>query len=148
MDTDSTAIEALRARYAHCFGCGLDNPHGLRIDGFEVETTTVTAPFEPHPHFAGFDGVLHGGIVATALDEISAWTAMLTEDVFVFTAKLNLSYRKQVPTGQPLTLSGTIMERRGRRLSIAATLASEKGTLAESEGIFIVAPSIDTREGR
>jgi acyl-coenzyme A thioesterase PaaI-like protein len=125
----------------------MDNPHGLRIDGFEVDTNRVTAPFEPHGHFAGFDGVLHGGIVATALDEISAWAAMLTEDVFVFTAKLNLSYRKQVPTGQPLTLSGTVVERRGRRLSIAATLESDEGTLAESEGIFIVAPSVDTRAG-
>ena len=97
MIVESTTIDRLRGSYASCFGCGLDNLHGLQLDGFERDGDRVTTVVEIPERFCGFEGVVHGGVVATTLDEISAWAAMLTEGVFVFTARLDISYRRKVP---------------------------------------------------
>jgi len=141
---DTDTLEALRGSYAACFGCGRDNDKGLQLDGFTRNGATVITTFVPPETFAGFEGVLHGGVVATALDEISAWTAMLTEGVFVFTARLDLSYRNKVPTGEPLTLTGTVTDRSGRRLTIESSAADASGTLlAESTGLFVSAGNVE-----
>lgn len=138
-----TTIAALREGYTSCFGCGLENAHGLKLDGFELEGDTVTAVFEPQERFQGFDGVLHGGVVATALDEISAWSAMLTHGVFVFTAKLEIAYRGKSPLGVPLQLTGRVEDRSGRRLTITGSMTYDGAVVAESSGLFVVAGSIE-----
>ena len=97
---DPDRLAAVRADYAHCFGCGLDNDAGLRIDGFERDGTTVAARFRPGAQHRGFQGVLHGGIVATALDEILAWTAILVARTMAVTATLDLKYRAPAPGGR------------------------------------------------
>lgn len=140
---DRTLIDNLRSAYAHCFGCGLDNPLGLRLDGFAVVDGSVVTPFVPDAAFAGFEGVLHGGIVATALDEISAWAAMLTEGAFVFTAKLDIRYRRQAPSDSAFTLTGTVVERRGKRLTIDGSLSTDGTVVAQSVGLFVVAKSVE-----
>ena len=50
-----------------CFACGTENVHGLQMefqDGPNGCTCDVTIPM----HFQSYDGVVHGGIVATMLD--------------------------------------------------------------------------------
>ena len=56
-------------------------------------------------------------IVAAALDEIMAWTAILTENVMVMTGTLELRYRKPAAVAASFTLQGELLERRGRRLN-------------------------------
>ena len=82
-------------------------------------------------------GVLHGGVVATALDETMAWTAMLLMDSLVVTAKLELRYRKPALPGHPLRFTGRIVEQRGRRLVLAGSAADRDGIVAEAEGLFL-----------
>lgn len=139
MVPEQSAILALREGYASCFGCGLENAAGLRLDGFVVDEDTATTTFQPPSRFQGFEGVLHGGVVATALDEISAWSAMLTQGVFVFTAKLDISYRQQAPLDTQLVLKATVRDRRGKRLMIDATMTHDDKVVAQSEGLFVVA---------
>ena len=142
MSPPDAEIDALRAAYSRCFGCGLDNEHGLRLEGFTLEGAGVTAPFAPADAFVGFEGILHGGVIATALDEVSAWSAMLVEGVFVYTAKLDIKYRRQANLSDVFQLRGSIVERRGRRLTINAELSGNGQTVAESEGLFVVAADI------
>lgn len=142
MVPEQSTLDALREGYASCFGCGLENHTGLRLDDFKVDALSVTTTFEPAARFQGFDGVLHGGVVATALDEISAWSAMLTNGVFVFTARLEIAYRRPAPLGVPLVLEGSVRERSGRRLRIDAQLTDAGKVLAQSEGLFVVAKDI------
>lgn len=144
MTPDAASIDRLREQYRHCFGCGPDNPAGLRLDGFTVEDGSVIAPFTPAPAFAGFEGVLHGGIVATGLDEISAWSAMLTEGVFVFTAKLDIRYRAKADAEAAFTLRGKVTERRGKRLTIEASMSTPGAVVATSHGLFVVASEFGT----
>ncbi len=141
-------IERLKGGYEGCFGCGAENPIGLGLADFTpTDDGRVQATFRPRPDHRGFDGVLHGGIVAAALDETLAWTAMLHEEVLVLTAKLELKYRRPAPMDEVLSLEGTLLERRGSRLVMSARMTSSEGVVAEAHGLFLVARDVTTGAG-
>lgn len=130
-------IAAIRGEYDHCFGCGTANPIGLNVTGFERFDNSVRACFSPRVDHHGFSDLLHGGIVATALDEIMAWTAILVEEVMVMTGKLDLRYRKPAKVGSSFVLEGTILERSGRRLTIKSEMRDGKIIVAQASGLFL-----------
>lgn len=133
----ASPIDVVRERYDHCFGCGRANPIGLHLDGFERSDTKVRARFSPRPDYRGFSDVLHGGIVAAALDEILAWTAVLVEGVMVMTAKLDLRYRKPARATGEFLVEGELNERRGRRLMLSGRLLDGDVVVAEATGLFL-----------
>lgn len=136
-------IARLKAGYEGCFGCGAANPIGIGLSGFGVAGDgTVTASFRPRVDHRGFAGVLHGGILASALDEMLAWTAMIREGVLVLTARLELRYRRPAPLDGAYRLVGRIDERRGRRLLLSGECRSAEGIVAQAEGLFLVAEEI------
>lgn len=140
---DSSALEALRAEYAHCFGCGRDNPIGLCLDDFVQNGQTVTTAFTPRADYKGFAGVLHGGIVATALDEILAWTAILVADTMAVTAKMDLRFRNAAPADATYLVTGTLVEQRGRRLLMTADCQVGDIVIADAEALFVATQTVD-----
>jgi len=98
-----------------CFICGLDNPVGLKLRIYEVEPGRVESTFTAPEHYQGYPGVLHGGIIASIIDEISGRALMGSVDKprFMFTAKLEVKYRKNVPIGKPLKLVGKAGQDKG-----------------------------------
>lgn len=140
-DLDALAAR-LKADYEGCFGCGSRNPIGLRLSGFALEGDAVTAAFEPRPDYRGFGGILHGGVLAAALDEMCAWTAMLTERVLVVTGRLELRFRRPAPLDGPYLLRGRVRERRGRRLLLSSEAVHADVVVAEAEGLFLVSEEL------
>lgn len=112
---------------------------GLHLDEFIGVDDGVRAIFRPRAEYAGFDDTLHGGIVATALDEASAWAALHVHGALVFTAKLEIRYRREARTSTDYSVEATIAERRGRRMTIDAAMRDGDGAVATSSGLFIVA---------
>ena len=119
--------------YGRCFACGKANPRGLRLpivekpDGVELE---YVVPED----FAGWQGIVHGGIVATILDELLAY-ACNQSDRSMLTAEMTVRYRKPVRTGQTIHGIGRITEDRGRLILAEARLFDDSGTLlAEAAG--------------
>jgi len=142
MSDFETRAAAVRSRYNDCFGCGLDNPIGLHLDGFTADGDELVATFNPRPGYQGFAGILHGGILAALLDETLAWTAMMLEGQYVVTANLDLKYRKPAPAMHPYELRGRIEERRGRRLRLAGSAASGGSLIAEAAGLFVATEAV------
>jgi acyl-coenzyme A thioesterase PaaI-like protein len=138
---DPATLAAVRAEFGHCFGCGPDNPFGLRIDRFERNETSVRAWFTPRTDYRGFHGILHGGIVATALDEILAWTAILVGGVSAVTAKLELRYRSPAPADGAYELIGRLADHRGRRLVLDGECRVDERVIAEASGLFLATES-------
>jgi len=136
-------ITRLRYAYDRCFGCGARNPIGLHLGRFAETDAGVEAPFTPGSDFSGFHGVVHGGVIATALDEISAWSAIVAEGVFIFTAKIEIRYRAEAKIGNAFVLTGTVTQRRGKRLLIDAEMRSGETVTAQSSGLFVVADTVD-----
>ncbi len=127
-----------------CFICGLENPVGLKLRIYEVESGVVESTFTAPGHFQGYPGVLHGGIIATIIDEMSGRALMGTVDKprFMFTAKLEVKYRKNVPIGKPLRLVGRAGQDKGRSAeSWAGIYDAESGELlAEGNTLLVNVP--------
>lgn len=135
----SAKIDRVKAAYDLCFGCGRRNPIGLQLDDFmPAGDDAITTEFTPREDYRGFAGVLHGGIIAAALDETLAWAAILLADSMVLTAKLELRYRAPAPADRPLRITGRLVERRGRRLVLEGDVTANGTTLAEARGLFLV----------
>jgi acyl-coenzyme A thioesterase PaaI-like protein len=115
----------------HCFVCGLQNPVGLQLKIYQIEPGVIETVYTAPDHFQGYPGVLHGGIVATILDEISGRAHMgdPSEPRFMFTGKLEVLYRKTVPTGEPLRIVGKALKSKGRVAEGWAGIYDRAGTL-------------------
>jgi len=123
-----------------CFACGPDNATGLRMT-FEYGDGTATSRVMPSREFGGWSNIMHGGIVATLLDEAMAHAAIAAGERAV-TARIEVRFRKAVPTDAPLVVEGKVHGRRGRVMEIESTLCGEDGTLyAEGKARFLVEPT-------
>ena len=101
----------------HCFICGLENPVGLHLHIYETAPGQVESTYTAPEHFQGYPGVLHGGIVGAILDELSGRTHMGSDPLnprFMFTAKLEVKFRRNVPIGRQLKIVGKAGKTRGR----------------------------------
>ncbi len=133
----------------HCFVCGLENQTGLGLEFYEIGDGRVAADPCLPDSYQGYPGIVHGGIVASMLDEIAGRAAMIGDHAhFRLTAKLNIRYRRPVPVGETIRLLGWIVEDRGRLATAHAEIRLADGTLAaEAEAILADLPGApDTEE--
>jgi uncharacterized protein (TIGR00369 family) len=120
-----------------CFGCGPANPIGLQLeflraeDGTVVCLTAIPDRFESHP------GYLHGGIIATLLDE-TMHKAIVARGFSTVTRQMEIDYLRPVPSGAPIRMEGRIVRSEGRKFWTEARILAANGTtLAQSKGLFI-----------
>ena len=124
----------------HCFACGELNEHGLHLvlhaDGSGCWTeVTLDAVFQ------GWDGVAHGGILCTVLDEVMAWS-VIGQDTWGVTARMSVDFKRPVPVGRRLRAEGTVTSANRRLIRTAGRLLdAETGVLlATSDGTYMAAP--------
>ena len=118
-----------------CFACGQGNPIGLRLR-FTADGDAVHAEFTPGAQYQGYDGVLHGGIVAAALDDAMAQLFYLKGQESL-TARLEIRFRKEAPVGERLVVTAWLTGERARLFTAEAALSLPDGTrLAEAKGTF------------
>lgn len=120
-----------------CFVCGERNQAGLRAKFF-VEDGTVVTRWRAGAKHCGLDGVVHGGVVASILDECMAWAASRVLGRLCVTAELTIRYLQRVPGGAEIAVRARV-DRPGKRIVVvSAQLQNEAGnTLAEAAGKFV-----------
>lgn len=120
-----------------CFGCGQANATGLRLEFLlAADGSVVSLPVVPEA-FAGHPGYLHGGVIATLLDEAMSKAVRALGRTSV-TAKIEVEYRRPVPSGVPLRLEGRVTHNEGRKHWTEAVIADAgENVLAHSKGLFI-----------
>ena len=119
-----------------CFACGKNNPIGLKLNFFEDNNTYKTT-FTAGPEHQGYDGIVHGGLVSTLLDEIMA-RYIYAKGLTAVTAKLEVRFRNPTPIGQELQVSGWITGQKGNMYELAGKIMLSDGTVT-AEGKAIVA---------
>jgi len=126
-----------------CFVCGLENPVGLHLSFYETGPGEVTVDFTPPEHYQGYPGVLHGGIVASILDETAGRAHMgAFPPRFMFTARLEVKYRKNIPIGKPLKIIGRAGKDRGRMAKGWSGIYNQEGELlAEANALLVDVPN-------
>ena len=129
-----------------CFACGRLNPSGLHLD-FDVATDRATARYTGTQIHQGYDGALHGGIVTALLDETMGW-AIFHQGIWGVTARINVTFRRPVPLGVELIVSGAVTRDRGRAIETSGTLVrgSDGMLLAEADGLFLRMPERRRKE--
>ena len=131
--------EVLPAGARHCFACGDANPIGMHLDDIRREGDQVLATLHPRPEFQSYPGVLHGGLSATALDEVMGYAAILLAGIWAATATMDLRYRAQVPYDAPLPLVAGLTDTRGRRVRTWSRLQLPSGQVGVEATALLVA---------
>ena len=137
-------MKNLQPNSRNCFICGVENPLGLHIKFYDAGLGEVSAECTVPKEFQGYPGVVHGGVVAALLDEVAGRSQMGDVDKprFMFTARLDVRYRKNVPIEKPLRLVGFAGTRKERTATAKGAIYSSEGTLlAEGEVLLMNLPT-------
>ena len=129
----------------YCFGCGPDNPVGLKLTGFRLVEgggpggspgDRYEVDFTPLPEHQGWQEIVHGGIIATVVDEIM--TRLLWElGMEVVTAELTVRYRKPLTVGTPVRATAWKERDLGRYIEVASSLRDDETEYATAVGRFV-----------
>jgi len=121
-----------------CFVCGMENPHGLRINVEKVGADRVRAEFVAADRYRGWSNYLHGGVLSLIFDEMLGWlSCYMGHDAM--TARLEVRYRKPVPLGSRLIFSGVLERRVKGVLDIKLCAELEDGSVAaEASGRMMI----------
>jgi len=146
---ESTAAGAgsqFEFRPHNCFACGSLNAHGLQLV-LHVEHARAWTELTLDRRFEGWEGIVHGGILCTILDEVMAWSLVATDN-WGLTARMTVSFRKPVLVGRPVRAEGAILRVRRRLHETTSRLLDlETGvTLATGEGTYVAADEARKRE--
>lgn len=90
----------------YCFACGKENPIGFQLEIIETENGVQTE-FIPKREYEGYQDIVHGGIVATLLDEVMVW-ACRKKGYEAITAELTVRYKKPILINQKYSAFGKI----------------------------------------
>jgi acyl-coenzyme A thioesterase PaaI-like protein len=114
----------------------------LKLKFYENGPGEVTAETVVPEQYQGYPGIVHGGIVAAMLDEVSGRAHIRGDPPrFMFTARLEVHYRKNVPVGKPLRLVGKAGKTRVRSAMASAAIYDSEGTLlAEADAVLVEVP--------
>jgi acyl-coenzyme A thioesterase PaaI-like protein len=137
--TPSSTPSSTPSNARQCFVCGPDNPVGLHLN-FVLDGDICRGRFTPAETHCGFDGITHGGIIFSALDDVMAnWIVL--QGMQAFTAKVDLRYKSSLPTGTPVTLEGRCLKARGRLMQLQGRMlrADNGEVVAECDASFMKA---------
>lgn len=113
----------------HCFGCSPEHLSGLQLSFYEDEDEIIST-WEPKPQFEGYEGVLHGGIQATIMDEIASWVVYVKVKVAGVTSSMNVRYHKPVYLADgPLTIRSRVLKMRRNLADIQVGIYNSKHEL-------------------
>jgi uncharacterized protein (TIGR00369 family) len=130
----------------NCFACGTLNAHGLRLELHSQDGRCWSEVALPK-RFEGWDGIAHGGIVATILDEVMAW-ALIDRGALGVTARIAVDFKRPVRVGHRIRGEGWVVDARRRLLRTGGRIfdPSSGDVLATAEGTYVAVPDERRRE--
>lgn len=135
IDADGEVIS-----YPGCFVCGEDNRHGLALK-FNWDGSVCRTSFTASEQFAGYRQVLHGGIIASILDEVMI-KAILAQGIIAVTGELTIKYRAPARSGDRLSFTGEITEQGARLIRTTGRAFAGSGeVIAEARAKYVVVKS-------
>jgi acyl-coenzyme A thioesterase PaaI-like protein len=121
-----------------CFACGTENPIGLNLR-FYKKGDEVCTDITLDKVYEGWEGIAHGGIVSTLLDEVMSWTILYREKVFIVTRSMSVKYIRPIMIGTPLIIKGHVTDTLTLpRIGAEAEIRDKKGgLLVKGSGEFV-----------
>jgi uncharacterized protein (TIGR00369 family) len=120
-----------------CFGCGPANPVGMRLEFFRASDGSVVSSPIVADTYEGPPGYVHGGIIATLLDEAMSKSVRALGRT-AMTRKMDVEYIRPVPSGQQIRIEGRVLRSELRKHWAEAHISNAEGAvLAKAAGLFI-----------
>ncbi len=119
----------------HCFACGTTNPIGLGLR-IELGERRASATWIPRPDDVGWSDRVHGGLLATVLDEVMAW-APSSDDAWAVTASFAVRFHQPASPGEELRAEGWVDSRRRRIYEVRGEVRSGERLVAEATGTYL-----------
>ncbi len=116
-----------------CFACGRKNPFGLKLEWFNnYDEKCVETSFTLDDNYCSYPGTVHGGILATILDETSGRAVLLDNNFerLMVTLKMEVVYKKNTPTNTPLKAVGRVLKDGGSRAQVEGEIILPDGTVS------------------
>lgn len=116
-----------------CFACGRNNPFGLHLEWFNnYDQNQVEAEFMLDDKYCSYPGTMHGGIIATILDETSGRAILLNNDFnrLMVTLKMEVVYKQNTPTNTKLKAIGRVIKDGGSRAQVEGEILLPDGTIS------------------
>ncbi len=138
--------EDFRVKPHNCFACGELNEAGLHLK-LHLHPDRCWAEMTTTSRFEGWEGIIHGGIISTILDEIMGWS-LVARDSWGVTARMSVHFKRPVRVGMTIRAEGWVAESRGRIQKTASRLvdAATGDELATAEATYVAAPEARKRE--
>jgi len=125
----------------YCFACGERNPDGLRLKISYPEPGRCRIEFVPERKYQGWEGVMHGGIISTILDEAFAHALGGPDRApgeAAVTAEMTVRFKKPVRIGRKLVAEGRVTNVKGRVVECESVIRDESGLeLASAAGKLV-----------
>src|SRR3989338_2550066 len=120
----------------YCFVCGKKNKIGLKME-FENKRRKNKTVYTPKKEHQGYKDVVHGGILATVLDE--AMTRLGYElGLNTVTARIEVDLKKPAYINEKLFLEGEIIEEKERKVLAKSVAKNADGEIvAEAKGVLV-----------
>jgi acyl-coenzyme A thioesterase PaaI-like protein len=110
-----------------CFGCGKDNPCGLKLK-FKWDGKQVRAEFTPNKFHQGWAGIIHGGIITTILDEAMGYAAYY-EGIKCVTSSIQTRFKRPLSINEPIIVTASLTKNARRYVETEAKMTLMDGTL-------------------
>jgi uncharacterized protein (TIGR00369 family) len=136
-DSHNALTPFAHAAQNRCFGCGPANDRGLHLDFLLAEDQSVVCLAAIPDSYEGPQGYLHGGIIATLLDEAMS-KSVRARGLIAMTRHMEVDYQRPVPSQSPIRLEARVTRNEGRKhWTEARILDTEGAALATGKGLFI-----------
>ena len=113
----------------HCFGCGRDNPIGLKLD-MKLDGDRCVAYFTPQAEHERYGDRMHGGLTSTLLDEVMGDYVFRKAGKPAYTARLEIRFRSAIRIGETVKVEGWPEVHRGRLFIMKGKITHADGTPA------------------
>lgn len=130
----------------NCFVCGPENPVGLRLT-FRLEDGKCVSEFTPDENHVGYPGVVHGGMIYSAMDDVMAnW--LYLRGARAYTARCEIRYHEPAAVGQALRLVGrqTGGNRKVAKMEATAVRTTDGRTVATAAAVFVIVDQTEFAE--
>jgi len=137
---DKEDLTEVVSRDRHCFGCSQQNPYGLQMRFF-TDDTALYSWLDVPAHLCGWNGIVHGGVLSTILDEIMCWAGIHQMRKVLMTRNMKVEYLKPVYIGEKLRAEARIIEKVSAREAIVEGLLyreEDDALCSRSRGSFAI----------
>jgi len=128
-----------------CFGCGQNNPCGLKLK-FKWDGKQVRAQFTPTKFHQGWSGIIHGGVITTILDEAMGYAAYY-EGIKCVTSSMQTKFKRPLSIDEPTIVTASLTRNARRYVETEAKITLMDGTLvAECTAMQYVGSKVNERD--